>query len=213
MTPTLRALTWVIARDVNRTVGGGMTSMELMRRSFDARRWVDATTHGLFVAVSRLTPGTNVLAYCAAVGWRLHGWRGAIAAIAAASIPASLVAFALMATLGRLDRYPAVRVALSLGMILAAMLVFSSAWSLLKPYLRAGSRLRTVFVVAVATSLYLVGLTPVRVLLVAALVSAALPTRRVDGREADGAEGPSPRGRAPRRGGSAGPPPSPAVPE
>ena len=195
MTPTLRALTWVVARDVNRTIGGGMASMELMRRSFDVRRWVDAPTHGLFVAVSRLTPGTNLLAYCAAVGWRLHGWRGMLAAVAAGSIPGSLVVFALTATLVRLDRYPAVRIALSVGMIVAAALVFSSAWSLIKPYLRAGSWLRTVLVVALATSLYLVGLTPVRVLLVAALIGALLPSPRATS----------------RRGGSSDPPQPPAV--
>lgn len=181
MTPPLRALTWVIARDVNRTVGGGMASMELMRRSFAARQWVDISTHSLFVAVSRLTPGTNVLAYCAAVGWRLHGWRGTLAAVAAASVPGSLVVFALAATLGRLDRYRTVRVALSLGMIVAAVLVFLSAWSLLKPYLRAGIRQRTVFVVTVATTLAIAGLTPVRVLLVAALVGAILPGPRGKG--------------------------------
>jgi hypothetical protein len=85
MRPSVRQLAWVIARDVNRTVGGGMASMELLRRSFDARKWVDAPTHGLFVAVSRLTPGTTILAYCAAVGWRLQGWPGTLAAVAAAS--------------------------------------------------------------------------------------------------------------------------------
>jgi chromate transporter len=175
MTPTLRQLTWVIGRDVNRTIGGGMASMELMRRSFAARRWIDAPTHGLFVAVSRLTPGTNLLAYCAAVGWRLHGWPGTLAAIAAASIPGSLVVFALAATLVRLDRYPALRLALSVGMVVAAALVLSSAWNLLKPYLRAGTWPRAVLVIAVASSLYLVGLTPVRVVLVAAAVGALLP--------------------------------------
>jgi chromate transporter len=196
MTPTLRAVTWVIARDVNRTVGGGMAAMELMRRSFEARRWVDAATHGLFVAVSRLTPGTNLLAYCAAVGWRLHGWRGTLAALAAASIPGSLVVFALTSMLVRLDRYPAVRVGLSLGMAVAAVLVFSSAWSLLKPYLRAGMWPRTAVVVAAAASLYLVGLTPVRVLIAAALIGAAWPSPSATS----------------RRGGSSDPPLPPAVP-
>jgi chromate transporter len=178
MALTLRQLTWVIARDVNRTVGGGMASMELMRRSFEVRRWVDASTHGLFVAVSRLTPGTNLLAYCAAVGWHLQGWRGMLAAVAAASIPGSLVVFVVTATLVRLDRYPVVRVALSVGMLIAAALVFSSAWNLLKPYLRTRTWPRTVLVVAVVMSLYLAGLTPVRVLLVAAMVGAALPGPR-----------------------------------
>ena len=82
--PSSRQLAWIIARDVNRTVGGGMASMELLRRSFETRKWVDASTHGLFVAVSRLTPGTNILAYCAAAGWRLQGWQGTLAELAAA---------------------------------------------------------------------------------------------------------------------------------
>src|SRR3954464_11557474 len=136
--PSARQLAWIVARDVNRTVGGGMASMELLRRSFENRDWVDAPTHGLFVAVSRLTPGTNILAYCAVAGWRLQGWRGALAALAAASIPGSLIVSGLAAPLGRLDCYSAVRVALSIGMFVAAVLVLSSAWNLVKPYLRSG---------------------------------------------------------------------------
>jgi chromate transporter len=85
---------------------------------------VDAPTHGLFVAVSRLTPGTNILAYCAAAGWRLKGWPGSLAALGAASIPGALIVFALAATLVRLDRYPVIRIALSVGMLVAAALVW-----------------------------------------------------------------------------------------
>jgi chromate transporter len=177
MTHPVRQLAWIIARDVNRTVGGGMASMELLRRSFESRRWVDAPTHALFVAVSRLTPGTNILAYCAAAGWRLHGWRGMLAALAAASVPASLVISALAATLVRLDRYPAVRVALSVGMFVAAVLVLSSAWNLLKPYVRAGRWRFALFISALAGGLFLLDLTPVRVLLVSAVVGALMPVR------------------------------------
>ena len=177
MMSSLREFTWVVVRDVNRTIGGGMAAMELMRRSFEARGWVDVSVHGVFVAVSRLTPGTNVLAYCAAVGWRLHGWRGTLAAIAAASIPGSLIIFALTAAVVRLDQYPAVRAALSLGMLFAAALVLSSAWNLFKPYLRADRWQRALFVSCVAISFYLVGLTPVRVLLISALIGALLPSR------------------------------------
>ena len=178
MTPSVRQLAWIVARDVNRTVGGGMASMELLRRSFEARRWVDAQTHGLFVAVSRLTPGTNILAYCAAVGWRLRGWRGTLAALAAASVPASLVSSGLAATLVRLDRYPAVRVALSAGMFIAAALVLSSAWNLLKPYARAGRARFALMISAAAGVLYALDLTPVRILLICAVVGALMPERR-----------------------------------
>jgi chromate transporter len=173
----VRQLAWIVARDVNRTVGGGMAAMELLRRSFDARKWVDGSTHGVFVAVSRLTPGTNILAYCAAVGWRLQGWPGTLAALAAASIPGALIVFGLAATLVRLDRYPVIRVALSVGMLVAAALVLSSAWSLLKPYLQSGRWRIALLMGALAGGLYLAGLTPVRVLLVCASAGALLPVR------------------------------------
>ena len=178
MTPSVRQLAWVVARDVNRTVGGGMASMELLRRSFESRQWVDATTHGLFVAVSRLTPGTNILAYCAAAGWRLRGWPGTLAALAAASVPASLVIFGLAATLVRLDRYPVVRAALSVGMFVAAALVLSSAWNLLKPYVRTGRVRFALIVSAAAGVLYVLDLTPVRILLICAMLGALMPLRR-----------------------------------
>jgi chromate transporter len=178
MSPSLRQFAWIVTRDVNRTVGGGNASMELLRRSFAARRWVDAPSHGLLVAVSRLTPGTNILAYCAAAGWRLHGWPGTLAALAGASIPGALIVFALAATLVRLDRYPVVRIALSVGMLVAGLLVLSSAWNLLKPYLRSSKWRRAVIIVAIAGALYLAGWTPVRVLLVCALAGALLPVPR-----------------------------------
>jgi chromate transporter len=177
MTAPVRQLAWIVARDVNRTVGGGMAAMELLRRSFEARRWVDAPTHGLFVAVSRLTPGTNILAYCAAVGWRLQGWRGTLAALAAASIPGSLIVSGLAATLVRLDRFPAVRVVLSVGMLVAAALVLSSAWHLLKPYLRSARWRLALLIGSIAGGLYFAGWTPVRVLLACAIVGALLPVR------------------------------------
>lgn len=177
MTGHFRQFTWIVTRDVIRTVGGGNASMELLRRSFGARGWVDASTHGLLVAVSRLTPGTNILAYCAAAGWRLHGWRGSVAAVLGASVPASLMIFALAATLGSLDRYAVVRAALSIGMIAAAVLVLSSAWALLKPYAAAERWRRATVIVIMAAVLYLIGWTPVRVLLVCAITGAALPPR------------------------------------
>ena len=177
MIPSVRQLAWIITRDVNRTVGGGMAAMELLRRSFETRTWIDAPTHALFVAVSRLTPGTNILAYCAAVGWRLRRWPGTLAALAAASIPASLIVSGLAATLVQLDRYPAIRIALSIGMLVAAALVFSSAWHLLKPYLRSSRRPLALLISSLAIGLYLVGWTPVRVLLVCAVVGALLPAR------------------------------------
>ena len=80
------------SQDANRTLGGGMASMELMRRTFAQRGWIDDSEHALLVAVSRFTPGTNVLAYCA--GARLVAGardRRRAVALAAASVPGSLI--------------------------------------------------------------------------------------------------------------------------
>ena len=97
---------------------------------------------------------------------------------AAASVPASLVIFGLAATLVRLDRYPVVRAALSVGMFIAAALVLSSAWNLLKPYVRTGRVRFALIVSAAAGVLYVLDLTPVRILLICAMLGALMPLRR-----------------------------------
>lgn len=175
--PSLRQLTTAVAVDVSLTFGGGNPAMELLRRRFVGRRWLDAATHGLIMAVARVTPGTTVLAYCVMLGFRFHRWRGALAALAAGSVPASLVVFALTVTVARIDRYPIVSLVLAIGILVASVLVLASAWFLLKPYLPAAWR-RVVLLAAVAAGLTALGATPVRVLFVAAAISAALPVRR-----------------------------------
>ena len=176
-TPTVRQLATLVARDVNRTVGGGHASIELLRRTFTSRGWLSVDAHALIIAVSRLTPGTNILAYCVTLGWRFQGWPGAMAALLAASIPASLIVFALTATLAEIDRYAVVRALLALGILVAGLLVLASAWALIRPYVRTAARTRALLLAAVAAALIAVGATPVRVLLVAAAIGFALPPK------------------------------------
>ena len=180
-TPSLRQLAAAVMFDVNRTVGGGHASIELLRRRFTSRGWLDADAHAVIIAVSRLTPGTNILAYCVTLGWRYHGWLGALTALIAASMPASLVVFALTATLAQIDRYAVVRGLLAVGILVASVLILSSAWALIRPYLARAARVRALLIVAIAAGLIALNATPVRVLLVAALVGFVLPkgeTRR-----------------------------------
>jgi chromate transporter len=102
-------LTWLVLRDVNRTLGGGLASMELLRRTFIAEGLIDEAGNAGLVAVSRLTPGTNVLAYCVGLGWLQRRWTGALAALLASSVPASILVglLALALVQGRGDRLPA----------------------------------------------------------------------------------------------------------
>ena len=176
--PTLRELVALVAYESNRTVGGGLVSIELLRRRFTARGWLNAATHGVFIAISRFTPGTVVLAYCVMLGWWFHRWRGALLALIVASVPASLIVFVLAVSLAQIDQYAAVRVLLAVGILVASALVVASAWHLIRPYLPEGSRLRLIVIVAAAVALIIAGATPVRVLLVAAVVSCVLPVHR-----------------------------------
>lgn len=167
--PSLRSIAWLVGYDVNRTLGG-LASMELLRRTFGARGWLNDEAHLLLVAVSRFTPGTNILAYCVALGWQLAHWRGALVSLAAASIPASVIIALLSATLTQVDQYPVVRAIIALALIVATVLVLATAWNLLRPYITGTSVVRTGIIAAVVVVLMLTGVTPIRILLVAAVL-------------------------------------------
>jgi len=175
--PSLREIGWLVARDVNRTIGGGMASMELMRRALVRARWLDDDGHAVLVAVSRFTPGTNLLAYCAALGWTFQGLPGALVTAAAGSLPGAIAITAMAAAVDLVDRFAAVRVALAVAMVAASGLVLSGAWSLAGPYVRGPRVLWTLVSVAISAALYLLGLTPIRVLLVLAMWGAVTPPR------------------------------------
>jgi chromate transporter len=167
--PSLRGIAWLVFYDVNRTLGG-LASMELLRRSLGARGWLTDEGHGLLVAISRVTPGTNILAYCVALGWQLAHWQGALVSLAAASVPASILIALLSATLARVDQYPIVRAVIAIALIVATLLVLSAAWNLLRPYVKGTKAARTCLIAAIVVGLTLMQVTPIRILLVAAVV-------------------------------------------
>lgn len=173
--PTLSQLGWLVARNVNGTLGGGVASMELLRRSFGRAGWLDARGHALLIAASRLTPGTTVLAYCVGLGWRFHRWPGVLLSLAVSSIPVALMVGGLMATLVRIDDIPAVQVVQAIGVLVATGLVFTTAWQLLRPFLAAPTRRLTAIVVLLTVVLILADVPPVRAMLAAAVLAALLP--------------------------------------
>ena len=175
--PSVRDVGWVVFRDVNQTMGGGIASVELLRRTLARRGWAGPDEHNLLLAVSRLTPGTNILAYCTALGWRLHRLRGAAVALLAASLPKAILVFVLAVTLVRLDGYRIVQAILGVGMVVAAILVFVTAWHLLRPFLTLARWLFAGTITGLAVGLLVMDVTPVRILLLAAIAGAAWPPR------------------------------------
>jgi chromate transporter len=93
LVPTLAAIARVFARHANTTFGGGSATIAVLRRQLVVRQaWLDDTEFDLGYALSRLTPGTNLLAFCTAAGWTARRWPGAVIALLAASLPYSILA-------------------------------------------------------------------------------------------------------------------------
>jgi len=93
MSISLRELTGVFLRLGNLTFGGGDPTLAgFYRELVERRHALSAPAYALCYGLARLTPGTNVLAFCAGAGWILRGWRGALLCVVAASLPAGLVA-------------------------------------------------------------------------------------------------------------------------
>ena len=175
--PSLAAIAWRIGVDANRTLGGGMASIELIRRSFEKRGWLGEAQHALLVAVSRFTPGTNLLAYCVGLGWLVHGGAGAALALVGASIPGAIAVTVFSAVVARLVDWPMIRAGLAAATLVAAALVLSSAWALMRPYLFGSRRIWAVSFAVAAAALFASGISPIRVLLIAAVFGALSPPR------------------------------------
>jgi chromate transporter len=91
--PSLREMGWVFARYGNVTFGGGSATIAVLQQEVVTRRkWLGQSPFGLSYALSRLAPGTNLLAFCTAAGWFVQGWSGALVALVDASVPCSILA-------------------------------------------------------------------------------------------------------------------------
>jgi chromate transporter len=89
--PRLTALTRLFARVGVTVFGGGDPTIAILQREFDRRAWLSPEKFAIAFGLARLTPGTNVLAFCAAAGWYILGLGGALAAVLAITIPASVL--------------------------------------------------------------------------------------------------------------------------
>src|SRR4051794_4937709 len=93
--PTLRQVFSTMTRYGGLTFGGGgPTVAALQHETVDRCGWLDTGRFRLAYALSRLTPGTNLLAFCTALGWQMRGIAGALAALIGSSLPCSVVTVA-----------------------------------------------------------------------------------------------------------------------
>ncbi len=85
--PLLRDVSLVFLRIGNTTVGGGEPTIALLQQEMIRRGWLSPEQFGIAYALARITPGTNMLAFCAAAGWYVWGLMGALCAVLAVTVP------------------------------------------------------------------------------------------------------------------------------
>jgi chromate transporter len=153
------------------TFGGGNPTMAAMYTEMVvARKWLTQDRYAVSYALARLTPGTNMLAFCAGTAWELLGWPGAIAGVLAASVPAAILVMFLT------EGYDAVRangpaMAAVAGTLAAAVgMMGTAAWELLLPALNRKRCLHGLIIAGASVVLSLrFDMPPIEVLALAAL--------------------------------------------
>jgi chromate transporter len=149
--PVYRSLAGVFARIGNLTFGGGDPTMLALRRELVERcGWLTSDQYNLVFGLARVTPGTNVLAFCAGAGWILRGWPGALLAVAAACVPSTAAAVLLAQSVAAGQANPWVRAAMSGVNAAVVGLMVAGAWLLVRPHFRAGSRFRATSLAGIA---------------------------------------------------------------
>lgn len=178
--PSLGRIVDFFVRYGNFTLGGGSATSAVMHRELvTKRRWLSDDNFALCYALGRLTPGTNLLANCTALGWLLRGWPGAILALLAASIPCALMVVILTALFREWQDNRVAQAAIHGAIAAAVAITAKTSWTIARPHYKGGARLRVVLIGAAAFLAYVaLALPAIYILLLAGFLGAFLPRAR-----------------------------------
>lgn len=169
----LRSLAAVFLRAGNLTFGGGDAITALLQRELVHRReWLTRYQYGLAQSLAKVTPGTAILAFCAATAWMMRRSAGSLAAVLAVSVPSAVIAVFL--TMAFTSMSGSARALAVLGAVLAASigLMWAAAWLLVKPELNKVTALRTVVLVFGVFIARWWSVSPIEILAGAAIIGA-----------------------------------------
>ena len=174
-----RSILAVFARYANATFGGGSATTAVLHRAIvDERALVAPDRFALIYALARLTPGTNLLALCTGLGWQMRGWRGALTALIAASVPCSFIVVAVTYFFEQWSQNRLAQLSIRGAVAAAVGITVITCWTISKPYLKSRHWFRAAAIGGSAFALAaLSGIQPIRVLLAAAVVGLLWPPR------------------------------------
>jgi len=168
--PSLGPLSLLFLRIGNLTVGGGEPTLAALQRELSRRGWLNDEQFGLAFALARITPGTNLLAFCAAAGWYALGLGGAAAAVLMVTIPSSVLVVWLTQVCEAGDRLPWLGAAVSAVIAAVVGLMAATALRLARTQTSGRSWLMPLLLVSGAFALRAWGVSPIATLAAAAAV-------------------------------------------
>src|SRR5580658_1965463 len=172
--PSLNQLTTVFFRIGNTTFGGGLLTMTVLGRELVTRKqWITAQDYELAFALARVTPGTSIIAFCAAAGWLILGWTGALAAVIALTAPTAVLAVLLLQGIDSSAGHPLVMAAVAATVAAVSGMMWAIVWIIVRPYAKGFTPLLRSTIIAGGAFLasWKFNVTPVPVLAAATLAS------------------------------------------
>src|ERR1700676_3789413 len=150
--------------------GGGDPTIAILQREFCRRDWLRPDQFAIEFGLARLTPGTNIVAFCAATGWYLMGMLGAITAVLGLTITSSILVIWLTRAWELVVNYPLARAVISAMVAAAVGTMIGAAVMLVRRQCTKRTWLSPVLIAAGAFVLFRVaGLSPLQVIAIAAV--------------------------------------------
>lgn len=132
--PSLTSLTGLYLKIGNTTFGGGDPTMALLQRELIGRGWITREDFALAYSLARVTPGTNILAFCAATGARVLGLGGSSAAVLAVTLPSAILAVLLTRGFEAWRAHPLAMAAIGGTVAAVSGMMWASVWLLVRAY-------------------------------------------------------------------------------
>jgi chromate transporter len=178
--PSIASISRLFARVGITVFGGGDPTIAILQREFDRRNWLSPEKFAIAFGLARLTPGTNVLAFCAAAAWYIRGLPGALAAVLAVTIPASVLVVWITRAYDLTTRYHLAQ-SIANAMVAAAVgTMVGAAVLLVRTQCSRGQWLRPTVIATGAFALaYFIRLSPLQVIGAAAIVGLFWPESKV----------------------------------
>ena len=163
-------LFWTYLKIGTFTIGGGYVMLSMIEREIvDRKAWLDREEFLNMIALAQAAPGLIALNSAIFIGWRIGGWRGVIATVLGAVLPSFFIILAIAMLFQDYKNYPAVE-AIFKGIRPAVVALIAA------PLCRMAVSAKITWVTAIipivgALLIWLVGLSPVWIILVAALAT------------------------------------------